>query len=79
MEGIQPEKMMEILRQHGTQVTLEQARIVLEFMCKLASVALVTYFGKTGISAIGAYPKAHACGARLFASIRFGEPSLPRS
>jgi len=46
MEGIQPEKIMEILRQHGTEVTLEQARIVLEFMYKLAAIALATYLGK---------------------------------
>jgi len=46
MEGIQPEKIMEILKQHGTQVTPEQARIVLEFMYKLATIALATYLGK---------------------------------
>ena len=45
METIQPEKILEILRHHGTQLTLEQARLVLEFMYKLATIAINTYLG----------------------------------
>ncbi|WP_156522639.1 hypothetical protein [Arachidicoccus ginsenosidimutans] len=45
METIQPEKILAILKQHGTQLTLEQARLVLEFMYKLATIAISTYLG----------------------------------
>lgn len=46
METITPEKIVEILGKNGTHVTIEEAKIILEFMCKLADIALTTYLGK---------------------------------
>lgn len=46
MEIITPEKIVEILGKHGTHVTIEEAKIILEFMYKLANIALTTYLGK---------------------------------
>ncbi|GAA3927435.1 hypothetical protein [Chitinophaga oryziterrae] len=46
MENIQPEKIVEILKGHGTHVTIEEAKLILEFMYKLAQIALNTYLGK---------------------------------
>lgn len=46
METIQPEKIVEILKGHGTHVTIEEAKIILEFMYKLANIAINTYLGR---------------------------------
>lgn len=46
METIQPEKIVEILKEHGTHVTIEEAKIILEFMYKLANIAITTYLGR---------------------------------
>lgn len=43
MEELSPEKAAEILAAHGTLVTVEQAKIILEFMYKLANLALTQY------------------------------------
>jgi hypothetical protein len=43
MEKIQPEKVMEILRQNGVEVTLEQAKLILAFLRKLADIAVAQY------------------------------------
>lgn len=46
METIQPEKIVEILKEHGTHVTVEQAKIILEFMSQFANVAINIYLGR---------------------------------
>ncbi|MDI3321355.1 hypothetical protein [Pinibacter soli] len=46
METISPEKIVEILKEHGTHVTIEEAKIILEFMNNLASIAINVYVGK---------------------------------
>jgi hypothetical protein len=43
MEQIKPEEIVEILRDYGTIVTIEEARIILEFMWKLANLTLDQY------------------------------------
>jgi hypothetical protein len=43
MEQIKPEEVVEILRDYGTIVTIEEARIILEFMWKLANLTLDQY------------------------------------
>jgi len=40
MEQIKPEEIVQILRNYGTIVTVEEARIILEFMWKLANLTL---------------------------------------
>jgi hypothetical protein len=43
MEQIRPEEIVQILRDYGTIVTVEEARIILEFMWKLANLTLDQY------------------------------------
>ncbi len=43
---ITPEKALGILQKHGLKVTLEQARIILDFLYKLAHVAVNSYLSK---------------------------------
>jgi hypothetical protein len=43
MEQIKPEEIVQILRDHGTIVTLEEAKVILEFMWKLANLTLDQY------------------------------------
>jgi hypothetical protein len=43
MEKIQPEKAIEILRQKGMEVSLEQAKLILAFLRKLADIAVTQY------------------------------------
>ena len=43
MEKMQPEKVVEILRQRGVEVTLEQARLILDFLRKLADITVTQY------------------------------------
>jgi len=43
MEKIQPEKVVEMLRQQGVEVTLVQAKIILAFLRKLADIAVTQY------------------------------------
>lgn len=41
--GITPERVVKILKEHGTEVTLEEARIILDFMRKLARITVNQY------------------------------------
>ena len=43
MEKIQPEKVVEMLRLKGVEVTLEQAKLILAFLRKLADIAVTQY------------------------------------
>jgi hypothetical protein len=38
-----PKKAQEILKQNGTEVTLEEATLIVEFMRKLADIAVTQY------------------------------------
>lgn len=40
MEGVKPEKIIEILQRHNVHISLEQARLILDFMFKFANIAL---------------------------------------
>jgi len=40
MEQLQPEKAAVLLREQGMIVTIEEAGIILEFLCKLAAIAI---------------------------------------
>jgi hypothetical protein len=40
MEGVKPEKIVEILQMHNVHISLEQARLILDFMFKFANIAL---------------------------------------
>ncbi len=40
MEKLQAERASELLAKHGTYVTIEQAKIILEFMNKLADLTV---------------------------------------
>lgn len=40
---ITPQKAVDILKQHGTNVTLEEAKQILEFMYKIAKLSVETY------------------------------------
>jgi hypothetical protein len=46
MEKIQPEKVMEILRKKGVEITLEQARLILDFLRKLADITVTEYLNQ---------------------------------
>jgi hypothetical protein len=43
---IKPERAVQILKEDGLIVTIEQARTILEFLYKLADIALSQYFPK---------------------------------
>ena len=43
MEKLQPEKAVELLRQLGMEVTLDQTKSILEFLRKLADIAVTQY------------------------------------
>lgn len=40
MENVRPEKIIEILKMHNVHISLEQARLMLDFMVKFAHIAL---------------------------------------
>ena len=40
MEGIKIEKVIEILHRHNVHISLEQARLILDFMIKFAKLSL---------------------------------------
>lgn len=40
MDTITPKRVVEILREHGTHVSEEEAKIILEFMYTLAAISL---------------------------------------
>ena len=43
MEKMQPEDAVELLRKHGMEVTVEQAKQILEFFRILANIAVTQY------------------------------------
>jgi hypothetical protein len=43
MEMMTPKEAVEILRAHGTRVSEEEAKIILEFMVNLANISLSQY------------------------------------
>ncbi|NLU90621.1 hypothetical protein [Chitinophaga sp. Ak27] len=43
MEKIKPEKAVEMLKQKGVEVTVEQAEVILGFLRKLATIVVVQY------------------------------------
>lgn len=43
MEKLTPEKTVEILKQHGTIVTVAEAQIILDFLYDLAKIAVAQY------------------------------------
>lgn len=46
MEKLAPEKVKSILAKKGTELTLEEATIVLEFMRKMANIVVASYLEK---------------------------------
>lgn len=44
MEKVSPEKAVEILAAHGTIVTIDQGKLILEFMYAMANIAFTQYF-----------------------------------
>ncbi len=46
IEKIPPEKALEILGKSGLKVTIEQAKIILELLNKLANIAVSEYLRK---------------------------------
>ncbi len=40
MASVKPEQVIEILKQHNVHISLEQARLILDFMFKFANIAL---------------------------------------
>lgn len=49
-DKITPEKAAEILKKGGLNVTLEQTKLILEFLCKLADITVVQYMEKTKLN-----------------------------
>jgi len=40
MESVKPELVVEILKKHNVHISLEQARVILDFMFKFVRIAL---------------------------------------
>jgi len=45
-EDIKPEKAVAILRKHGIEVTPEQAKLILEFLQRMADIAVAQFLRK---------------------------------
>lgn len=45
MEPIKPEKAQEILKNSGLEISLDEAKIILEFLNNLANISLAVYLG----------------------------------
>ncbi len=43
MEKVLPEEIMKVLKEHGTEVSVEDAKRILEFMYMIAEMALDVY------------------------------------
>jgi hypothetical protein len=56
-EKLTPEKAVEILARHGTNVTVEEAQLILGFMYILANIALNQYLNDESSRSI--YPGEH--------------------
>lgn len=46
MEKLSPEKAVEMLKKKGVDISLEQAKLVLEFMRKMANIVVASYLEK---------------------------------
>jgi|GEM_PF-891473 len=46
MEKLSPEKAVEMLKKKGVDISLEQAKLVLEFMRKMANIVVASYLDK---------------------------------
>ena len=46
MEKIQPEKVVEILHQKGIEVSVEEAKLILDFLRKLADITVTQYLNQ---------------------------------
>ncbi|SKA06809.1 hypothetical protein SAMN04488128_102576 [Chitinophaga eiseniae] len=46
MEKIKPEKAVEMLKQKGVEVTVEQATFILEFLRKLANIIVAQHLDR---------------------------------
>ncbi len=46
MEKLKPEKVVEMLKEKGMEVSVEQAAAVLKFLRKLADIVVAQYLGK---------------------------------
>lgn len=49
-DKITPERAVEILKKGGMEVTLDQAKLMLEFLYKLADITVAQYVGKNKLS-----------------------------
>ena len=45
MEKLKPEKVVEMLKAKGTEVSIEQATVILKFLRKLADIVVSQYLG----------------------------------
>ncbi len=45
-DKITPEEAVEILKKRGLEVTIEQAKLILDFLCKLADITIAQYIVK---------------------------------
>lgn len=54
-DKITPEKAVEILKKGGLEVTLEQAKLMLEFLYKLADITADQYLEKTKLDWLSTY------------------------
>lgn len=46
MEKLLPEKAVDILQKHGTIITVEQAKIILDFLYQLSDIVVAQYLRK---------------------------------
>jgi hypothetical protein len=46
MEKIQPEQIVKILHEKGIEVTVEEAKLILDFMRKLADITVTQYLNQ---------------------------------
>ena len=46
MPTVKPEEIVAILKEHGTYVSVDEAKMILQFMYKLANIALDQYLEK---------------------------------
>jgi hypothetical protein len=46
MVRISPEKAIEILKKDGLEVTLDEAKLILEFLCQMAEIVVDQYLKK---------------------------------
>ena len=50
MEQMKPEKAVEVLKKHGQDVTVEEAKLILDFMYKFANIAVAQVLRRQEIS-----------------------------